>query len=60
MRRFISKYPVLVFVLLTLGYQFGVVGIVKGEIVFTPHAEAIVQKKAIEPDLFRLLHMLAV
>jgi membrane protease YdiL (CAAX protease family) len=29
MKRFIANYPVLVFVLLTLGYQFGVVGVVK-------------------------------
>lgn len=29
MRSFVSKYPVLVFVLLTLGYQFVVVGLVK-------------------------------
>ncbi|MBL0044129.1 MAG: 6-phosphofructokinase [Flavobacteriales bacterium] len=37
-----------------------IVGIVKGEIVFTPHVEAIAQHKAIEPDLFRLLAMLAI
>ena len=37
-----------------------VVGIVKGEITFTPHADAITQKKSIEPDLFRLVQMLAV
>jgi len=34
--------------------------IVKGEITFTPHADAITQKKSIEPDLFRLVQMLAV
>ncbi|MBK8497837.1 MAG: 6-phosphofructokinase [Flavobacteriales bacterium] len=45
---------------LIAGKEHCVVGIVKGEIAFTPHAEAIAQKKAIEPDLFRLLHMLAV
>jgi len=37
-----------------------VVGIVKGEITFTPYADAITQKKSIEPDLFRLVQMLAV
>lgn len=42
------------------GKQNCVVGIVKGEITFTPHEEAIAQKKSIEPDLFRLLQMLAV
>ncbi|HRH38574.1 MAG TPA: 6-phosphofructokinase [Flavobacteriales bacterium] len=40
--------------------QHCVVGIVKGEITYTPHAEALAQKKVIEPDLFRLLPMLAV
>jgi 6-phosphofructokinase 1 len=42
------------------GRSHCVVGIVKGEITFTPHAQAIVQRKLIEPDLFRLLPMLAV
>ena len=37
-----------------------VVGIVKGEITYTPHAEAVAQRKEIEPDLFRLVQMLAV
>ncbi|HMC96758.1 MAG TPA: hypothetical protein VKG92_03850, partial [Flavobacteriales bacterium] len=37
-----------------------VVGIVKGEVTFTPHAEALAQRKTFEPDLFRLLQMLAV
>lgn len=37
-----------------------IVGLVKGEVAFTPHAEALAQKKKIEPDLFRLLPMLAV
>ncbi len=36
------------------------VGIVKGDITFTPHFEAIAQRKEIEPDLFRLLAMLAI
>ena len=42
------------------GRNHCVVGIVKGDITFTPHAEALAMKKAIEPDLFRLLSMLAV
>ncbi|MBL0126519.1 MAG: 6-phosphofructokinase [Flavobacteriales bacterium] len=37
-----------------------VVGVVKGDLTYTPHAEAILMKKAIEPDLYRLLPMLAV
>ena len=37
-----------------------VVGILKGALTFTPHAEAIAIRKPIEPDLFRLLPMLAV
>ena len=37
-----------------------IVGILKGDITFTPHVEAIAQHKAIEPDLFRLLSMLAI
>ena len=37
-----------------------IVGIIKGEIRFTPHSEMLVHRKAIEPDLFRLLSMLAV
>jgi 6-phosphofructokinase 1 len=37
-----------------------VVGIVHGQITFTPHADAIARKKSIEPDLFRLVQMLAV
>ena len=37
-----------------------VVGIVNGAITFTPHAKAIAQKKMIEPDLLRLLAILAV
>jgi len=42
------------------GKSHCVAGLVKGEVTFTPHAEAIAQKKMIEPDLFRLLPMLAV
>ena len=42
------------------GKDHCIVGLVKGEITFTPHTEALAQKKAIEPDLFRLLPMLAV
>lgn len=42
------------------GKDHCVVGVVKGEIIFTPHAEALAQLKMIEPDLFRLLPMLAV
>ena len=45
---------------LIAGREHCVVGIVKGEITFTPHTEALAQKKTIEPDLFRLLPMLAV
>lgn len=45
---------------LIAGKEHCVVGIVKGDIAFTPHAEALAQKKTIEPDLFRLLPMLAV
>ncbi len=37
-----------------------VVGIVNGVVTFTPYAEALTQRKTIEPDLFRLLPMLAV
>ncbi len=42
------------------GKHHCVVGIVKGEITYTPHAEAVAQRKMIEPDLFRLIQMLAV
>jgi len=42
------------------GKHHTVVGIVKGEITYTPHAEAVSQRKVIEPDLFRLIQMLAV
>ena len=42
------------------GKHHCVVGIVKGEITYTPHAEAVAQRKEIEPDLFRLVQMLAV
>ena len=42
------------------GKQNCVVGIVKGEITYTPHVEAITQRKEIEPDLFRLIQMLAI
>lgn len=42
------------------GKHHCVAGVVKGAVTFTPHAEALVQKKLIEPDLFRLLPMLAV
>lgn len=42
------------------GKHHCVVGIVKGEITYTPHVEAVAQRKMIEPDLFRLIQMLAV
>lgn len=42
------------------GKSHCVVGVVKGELTFTPHAVALAEKKVIEPDLFRLLPMLAV
>lgn len=42
------------------GRSHCVVGVLKGEVTFTPHAEALAMKKHIEPDLFRLLPMLAV
>ncbi len=45
---------------LIAGNQGCIVGIVKGELTFTPHSEAIAHRKAIEPDLFRLVQMLAV
>lgn len=45
---------------LIAGRQHCVTGLVRGEITYTPHAEAIKQRKVIEPDLFRLLTMLAV
>ena len=45
---------------LIAGKQHCVAGLINGAIAFTPHAEAIATKKAIEPDLFRLLPMLAV
>lgn len=45
---------------LIAGKDHCVVGLVNGVISFTPHAEALTQKKSIEPDLIRLLSMLAV
>ncbi|MEO8589826.1 MAG: ATP-dependent 6-phosphofructokinase [Flavobacteriales bacterium] len=45
---------------LIAGTQGCVVGIVNGAIRFTPHGEALAQRKTFEPDLFRLLQMLAV
>lgn len=45
---------------LIAGNQGCIVGIVKGELTFTPHSEASAHRKAIEPDLFRLVQMLAV
>ena len=45
---------------LIAGKHSCVVGIVQGAITFTPHAKAIAEKKMIEPDLMRLLTMLAV
>ncbi|MBL0127769.1 MAG: 6-phosphofructokinase [Flavobacteriales bacterium] len=45
---------------LIAGKSHCVVGVVKGDLLYTPHAEAVVMKKAIEPDLYRLLPMLAV
>ncbi|MEO8067891.1 MAG: ATP-dependent 6-phosphofructokinase [Flavobacteriales bacterium] len=42
------------------GEEHCVVGTLKGVITFTPHAEAIAVKKTFEPDLFRLVQMLAV
>lgn len=45
---------------LIAGNQGCIVGIVKGELTFTPHSEASAHHKAIEPDLFRLVQMLAV
>ena len=42
------------------GKNHCVVGIVKGEVTFTPHAQAIAQRKAFEPDLARLVRMLAI
>jgi len=45
---------------LIAGEEGCVVGVVKGEVAFTPHAVALTQRKSIEPDLFRLVQMLAV
>ena len=45
---------------LITGKQGCIVGIVKGEVTFTPHAVALAKRKTIEPDLFRLVQMLAV
>lgn len=45
---------------LIAGKEHCIVGIMNGELTFTPHAEALARKKVIEPDLFRLLPMLAV
>ncbi len=42
------------------GKQGCVVGLVKGDITFTPYAEALPQHKTIDQDLFQLLSMLAV
>lgn len=42
------------------GKSHCVVGVVKGVLTFTPHTVALAEKKVIEPDLFRLLPMLAV
>ena len=45
---------------LIAGKEHCVAGIVNGRITYTPHAEALAMKKTIEPDLFRLLPMLAI
>lgn len=45
---------------LLAGKHHCVAGIVRGEITYTPHAEAIATRKHLEPDLFRLVQMLAV
>jgi 6-phosphofructokinase 1 len=42
------------------GKQGCVVGLVKGDITFTPYPDALAQRKAIDQDLFQLLAMLAV
>lgn len=42
------------------GRRSCIVGIINGAIAFTPHSEAMAQRKAIDPDLFRILPMLAV
>ena len=42
------------------GQSGSIVGIQYGAITFTPHREALERRKTIEPDLFRLLPMLAV
>lgn len=42
------------------GKDHCVVGIVKGEVTFTPHAQALAQRKTFEPDLDRLVRMLAI
>ncbi len=45
---------------LIAGRQHCITGIMNNAISFTPHAEALAQRKSIDPDLFRLLPMLAV
>lgn len=45
---------------LLAGRHHCVVGVVKGAITCTPHAEALAQRKDFEPDLDRLVRMLAI
>lgn len=45
---------------LIAGREHCVTGIVNGEIRYTPHIDALAVRKPIEPDLFRLLPMLAI
>lgn len=42
------------------GRRSCIVGTINGAIAFTPHGEALGTRKAIDPDLFRILPMLAV
>ncbi len=45
---------------LIAGRHHCVVGVVKGDLTYTPHAEALAQRKDFEPDLDRLVRMLAI
>ena len=42
------------------GRRSCIVGTINGAIAYTPHAQALAQRKAIDPDLYRILPMLAI
>lgn len=45
---------------LLAGKQGCIAGVINGAVTFTPHAEAVGRRKEVDPDLFRMVHMLAI